>query len=73
MVPPSFVSHGPKLRVLKIGDWLKMAKSGPENGPLSGQTAIYGKTEVVQSYLRIWGTYDPIESGPSKPKKIGVS
>ena len=61
MVPPSFVSHGPKLRVLKIGDWLKMAKSGPENGPLSGQTAIYGKTEVVQSYLRIWGTYDPIE------------
>ena len=29
----------------------------------------YRKTEGIQSYLRIWGTYDPIESGPSEPKK----
>ena len=25
----------------------------------------------IQSYLRIWGTYDPIESGLSKPRKGG--
>ena len=29
------------------------------------------KTKVIQSYLRIWGTYDPIELGPSEPKKWG--
>merc|ERR1712173_86116 len=28
--------------------------------------------EGIQSYLRIWGTYDPIESGPSEPKKWGL-
>ena len=28
--------------------------------------------EVIQSYLRIWGTCDPIESGPSDPKKWGL-
>merc|ERR1712218_530766 len=33
--------------------------------------ATYRKTEVIQSYLRVWGPYDPIESGPSKPKKLG--
>ena len=43
-----------------------------KNGPPSGQTATYRKTEVIQSYLRIWGTYDPIESGPSDPKKWGL-
>ena len=32
---------------------------------------IYRKTEVIQSYLRIWGRYTPIESGPSEPKKWG--
>merc|ERR1739846_133273 len=46
-------------------------QSGPRNGPPSGQTATYRKTEGIQSYLRIWGTYDPIESGPSDPKKWG--
>ena len=35
---------------------------GPKNGPPSGQTTTYRKTEVIQSYLRIWGTYD--RSGP---------
>ena len=44
----------------------------PKKGPPSGQTATYRKTEVIQSYLRIWGTYDPIESGPSDPKKWGL-
>ena len=44
-------------------------QSGPRNDPPSGQTATYQKTEGIQSYLRIWGTYDPIESGPSEPKK----
>ena len=44
----------------------------PKNDPPSGQTATYRKTEVIQSYLRIWGTYDPIESGPSDPKKWGL-
>ena len=29
---------------------------------LSAQTATYRKTKVIQSYLRIWGTYD--RSGP---------
>ena len=44
----------------------------PRNGPPSSQTATYQKTEVIQSYLRIWGTYDPIESGASEPKKWGL-
>ena len=43
----------------------------PKNDPPSGQTATYRKTEVIQSCLRIWGTYDSIESGPSDPKKWG--
>ena len=44
-------------------------QSGPRNGPPSGQTAIYRKTEGIQSYLRICGCYDLIESGLSEPKK----
>ena len=44
---------------------------GPRNGPPSGQTATYRKTEGIQSYLRIWGSYDPIELGPSEPKNLG--
>ena len=47
-------------------------QSGPKNGPPSGRTASYRKTEVIQSYLRMWGSYDPIESGPSEPKKWGL-
>ena len=30
---------------------------------------IFRKTEGIQSYLRIWGTYDPTELDPSDPKK----
>ena len=41
-----------------------------KNGPPSGQTVTYQKTEVIQSHLRIWGTYDPIESDLSEPKKL---
>ena len=42
---------------------------GPQNGPPSGQTGTYRKTEGIQSYLRIWRSCHPIESGPSEPKK----
>ena len=51
IVPPSLVDHSPKL--IAIGDW-------PKNGLLSGQTTTFWKTEVIQSYLRICGTCDPI-------------
>ena len=44
---------------------------GPENGPPSGQTVNCRKTKVIQSYLRIWGTFDPIESDPSDLKNGG--
>ena len=45
---------------------------GPKNGLPNGQTATYRKTKGIQSCLMIWGTYDPIESGPSDPKKWGL-
>ena len=35
---------------------------GAMKRPKRGQTATYRKTESIQSYLRIRGTYDPIES-----------
>ena len=44
---------------------------GPKSGPPSGQTATYQKTEGIQSFLKIWARYDPIELGPSEPKKGG--
>ena len=44
-------------------------QSGPWNSPPSNQTATYRKTNGIQSYLWIWGTYDPIESSPSEPRK----
>ena len=43
----------------------------PKNGPQSDQRASYRKTKVIQSYLRISGTYDPIESDSSDPKNGG--
>ena len=46
-------------------------QSGPRNGPPSGQTGTYRKTEGIQSYLRIWRSCHPIELGPSEPKKWG--
>ena len=45
---------------------------GPRNGLPSGQMTTNQKTKHIQSYLRIWETYDPIESGPSEPKKWGL-
>ena len=43
----------------------------PKNSPLNDEMIIYRKTEVIQSYPRIWGSYDPFESDPSEPKKWG--
>ena len=43
----------------------------PENGLPSGRMGIYLKTEGNQSYLGIWGRYDPIEPGLSEAKKVG--
>ena len=63
----------------QIDFWPKNRLLGPKRGTLGNrgrktarQTAIYRKTKVIQSYLRIWGTYDPIESGSSDPKKWGL-
>ena len=49
-----------------------LGNKGPWNSPPSGQTARYRKTEGIQSYLRIWWTYDLIESELSDPKKGGL-
>ena len=46
-------------------------QSEPENDPLNGRTGTYQKTEGIQSYLGIWGGYDPIEPGLSDAKKVG--
>ena len=43
-----------------------LAIGGPQSDRPSGQVTIYRRTEVIQSHLRIWGTYDPIESASSK-------
>ena len=32
----------------------------------------YRKTGGIQTYLTIWGSYDPIESDPSEPEKGGL-
>ena len=45
--------------------------SGPESGPPSGPMGTYKKTEGIQSYLRIWARYDPIEPGLFEAKKVG--
>ena len=42
---------------------------GPYNGLPNSRMGTYRKTKGIQSYLRIWGCYDPIESGPSETKK----
>ena len=47
-------------------------QSVPKSGPPSGQTATYQKTEGIQSYLKIWARYDPIELDPSEPKMGGL-
>ena len=44
----------------------------PYNSMPSSRMGTYRKTEGIQSYLKIWGCYDPIESGPSDPKKWGL-
>ena len=47
-------------------------QSGPSNGPPSGQTATYQKTEVIQSYPRIQGTYYPFGVRYVGIQKMGV-
>ena len=49
----------------------QFGQSGPKNGPPSSRTGTYRKTEGIQSYLRMWGRYDPIESSLSEAKKVG--
>ena len=55
---------------LRFAEKRHFGQSGPENGPPSGPTGTYKKTEGIQSYLRTWGTYDLIESGLSEAKKM---
>ena len=45
---------------------------GPYNGLPNSRMGTYRKTKGIHSYLRIWGCYDPIESGPSETKKGGL-
>ena len=47
-------------------------QSGPYNGLPSSRMGTNRKTKGIQSYLRIWGWYDPIELCPSEPKKVGL-
>ena len=42
-------------------------QSGPENSPPSSQMGTYWKTKGIQSCLRIWRSYDPIELSSSEP------
>ena len=44
---------------------------GARKRPAQRTTGIYWKTEGIQSYLGIWGIYDPIETGLSEAKKVG--
>ena len=43
----------------------------PYNSPPRDRMGTYQKTKVIQNYLMMWGSYDPIELGPSKPKNGG--
>ena len=60
------IQYNPKntIFVPKLGNF---GQSGPYNGPPSSQMGTYRKTEAIQSCLRIRGSYDAIESGPSEP------
>ena len=72
--PTKFRLPQSKIKGTYNTDWA-LAQNGqnparrPKDGPPSSQTATYQKTEVIQSYLRISWTYDPIELGSSEPKK----
>ena len=60
--------RSPMTRGQKIAFWLKKSYFGQsvlENGPPSSRMSTYRKTEGIQSYLRTWGRYDPIEWGLS--------
>ena len=78
MVEPIFLEGTPKkLDVRAKNCFLGQKKGyfgwlGPKNGPQSSQMGTYLKYKGIQIYLRIWGCYDPIESGPSETKKGGL-
>ena len=42
---------------------------GPYNSLPDRRMGTYLKPKGIQSYLRIWGSYDPIGSNPSETKK----
>merc|ERR1712020_706367 len=44
----------------------------PYNSPPSSRMGTYQKTKVIQSYLMMWASYDPIQLGPSKPIAIAA-
>ena len=46
-------------------------QSVPENGLPSSRTGTYWKTKGIQSYLRTWEIYSPIESVLPEAKKEG--
>ena len=46
--------------------------NGNGNGLPSSRMGTDLKTKGIQSYLRIWGGYDPIELGPSETRKGGL-
>ena len=66
---PNKMDFRPKIAIWQLQG--HFGQSSPKNGPPSGQTATHRKTKCIKSYLRIWGSYDPIESDPSEPKNGG--
>ena len=55
---------GPKTAILVNQD--------PNNSQLISQMGTHQETEIIESYLMIWGQYDPIKSSLSKPNKCGL-
>ena len=47
-------------------------KSLPYSLNCECRMGTYRKIEGIQSYLRIWGSYNPIESGLSETQKGGL-
>ena len=51
-----------------FGIWAIVAKKQHAKLP----DATYRKTEDIQSYISIWGRYNPFETGPSERKKSKI-
>ena len=56
----------------KTAFWPNFDQSGPNNSQPISQMGTYQDTEVIESYLMIWGQYDPIKSSLSEPQKMWV-